>query len=60
MDGVMMLGMMHFMDPWNLDLERLRSCDIHYGTPDGRIIPFCAYNNIHRSEVEKILTSGSY
>jgi uncharacterized radical SAM superfamily Fe-S cluster-containing enzyme len=60
MDGVMMLGMMHFMDPWNLDLERLRSCDIHYGTPDGRIIPFCAYNNIHRSEVEKMLTSGSH
>jgi uncharacterized radical SAM superfamily Fe-S cluster-containing enzyme len=52
MDGVIMLGMMHFMDPWNFDLERLKSCGIHYGTPDGRIIPFCAYNTIHRSEVE--------
>ena len=52
MDGVIMLGMMHFMDPWNFDLERLKSCDIHYGTPDGRIIPFCAYNTLYRSEVE--------
>ena len=59
MDNVMMLGMMHFMDPWNLDLERLRGCDIHYGTPDGRIIPFCAYNNIYRSEVERRFASGS-
>jgi len=59
MDNVIMLGMMHFMDPWNLDLERLRSCDIHYGSPDGRIIPFCAYNNIYRSEVEMVFASGS-
>ncbi|MHA2432863.1 MAG: tetraether lipid synthase Tes, partial [Candidatus Thorarchaeota archaeon] len=29
MDAVIMLGMMHFMDPWNFDLERLKSCDIH-------------------------------
>ena len=59
MDDVIMLGMIHFMDPWNLDLERLRSCDIHYGSPDGRIIPFCAYNNIYRSEVEMVFSSGS-
>lgn len=52
MDSVIMFGMMHFMDPWNFDLERLKSCDIHYGTPDGRIIPFCAYNTIYRSDVE--------
>jgi uncharacterized radical SAM superfamily Fe-S cluster-containing enzyme len=53
MEHVIMLGMMHFMDPWNFDIERLKSCDIHYGTPDGRIIPFCAYNTLYRSEVEE-------
>jgi hypothetical protein len=36
--------MMHFQDPYNHDEERLRRCDIHYLTPDMRIIPFCAFN----------------
>ena len=38
------IGMMHFQDPYNHDEERLRRCDIHYLTPDMRIIPFCAFN----------------
>lgn len=38
------LGMMHFQDPYNYDVERVKRCDIHYATPDGRIIPFCAFN----------------
>ncbi|MEM0120092.1 MAG: radical SAM protein [Thermoprotei archaeon] len=38
------LGMMHFQDKYNHDEERLRRCDIHYLTPDNRIIPFCAFN----------------
>ena len=35
---------MAFQDAWNLDLDRLRDCCIHTVSPDGRIIPFCAYN----------------
>jgi uncharacterized radical SAM superfamily Fe-S cluster-containing enzyme len=35
---------MAFQDAWNLDLERLRDCYIHNISPDGRLIPFCAYN----------------
>ncbi len=42
------IGIMHFMDSYNFDLARLRRCVIHYGLPDGRIVPFCSYNNIHR------------
>lgn len=42
----MFLGMMHFMDKYNHDEERLRRCDIHYLSPDLRIIPFCAFNVI--------------
>ena len=38
------LSAMAFQDVWNLDLERLRGCCIHVAAPDGRIIPFCAYN----------------
>lgn len=50
---MVMVGMMHFMDPYNFDLDRCQRCDIHYGLPDGRIIPFCPYNTIHRPIVEK-------
>ncbi|MEZ0290511.1 MAG: tetraether lipid synthase Tes, partial [Sulfolobales archaeon] len=38
------LGMMHFMDQYNYDVQRVMRCDIHYVMPDGRVIPFCAYN----------------
>lgn len=48
-----LLSSMHFMDPYNFDLERVRRCLIHYAVPDGRIIPFCTMNSIHRPEVEK-------
>ncbi|HPU36184.1 MAG TPA: radical SAM protein, partial [Bacillota bacterium] len=35
---------MAFQDVWNLELERLRYCSVHVVTPDGKFIPFCAYN----------------
>ncbi len=50
---MIMIGSMHFMDLWNFDLERVQRCVIHYATPDGRLIPFCTYNNLHRPEVER-------
>ncbi|MDD1752639.1 MAG: radical SAM protein [Methanotrichaceae archaeon] len=42
------VGAMHFQDLYNMDLERLQKCGIHYALPDGRLIPFCSYNNTHR------------
>jgi uncharacterized radical SAM superfamily Fe-S cluster-containing enzyme len=50
-----LLSAMHFMDPYNFDLERVQRCVIHYAVPDGRIIPFCTMNSIHRTEVERKL-----
>ncbi len=47
------IGAMHFMDLYNMDLERIKRCGVHYATPDGRVIPFCTYNTIHRAKVEK-------
>jgi hypothetical protein len=38
------LSGMAFQDAWNLDLERLKECHLHVLHPDGRLIPFCAYN----------------
>ncbi|MHA2378299.1 MAG: tetraether lipid synthase Tes [Candidatus Thorarchaeota archaeon] len=53
MRRIIMVGLMHFQDPYNLDLERIQHCDVNYSAPDGRIIPFCTMNTIHRSRVEK-------
>ncbi len=50
------LGMMHFQDKYNEDLERLQRCDIHYLTPDLRVVPFCAFNVIpewYRDRIQK-------
>jgi 7,8-dihydro-6-hydroxymethylpterin dimethyltransferase len=51
----LMISSMHFMDPYNFDLERVQRCVIHYAVPDGRIIPFCTMNSIHRPEIERKL-----
>ena len=38
------ISCMAFQDGWNLDLRRLRKCCISVVAPDGRLVPFCAYN----------------
>src|SRR2546428_13587995 len=49
------VGGMHFQDNYNNDIERVKRCVIHYATPDGKVIPFCAYNTgpNFREEIEK-------
>jgi uncharacterized radical SAM superfamily Fe-S cluster-containing enzyme len=53
MRRVIMIGIMHFQDVWNLDIDRVQRCAIHYATPDGRIRSFCTYNSLYRNKVEK-------
>jgi uncharacterized radical SAM superfamily Fe-S cluster-containing enzyme len=55
--NLLFIGAMHFMDPYNFDCARVRKCVIHYGVPDGRIVPFCSYNNIHRKNPESSKTN---
>jgi uncharacterized radical SAM superfamily Fe-S cluster-containing enzyme len=50
---IFLLGCMAFMDSYNFDVNRVRRCVVHYITPDFKIIPFCAYNNVHRVAIEK-------
>ncbi len=40
------VGMMHFIDGYNYDIERVKRCTIHYVMSDNRIVPFCAFNVI--------------
>ncbi len=53
---MLFLGMMHFMDLYNYDVERVMRCNIHYLMPDGRIVPFCAFNvlnDIYRDYIQE-------
>jgi uncharacterized radical SAM superfamily Fe-S cluster-containing enzyme len=54
---IFLLGCMAFMDQYTFDVNRVKRCVVHYITPDLKIIPFCAYNNIHRIETEKAYAS---
>ena len=50
------LGMMHFMDLYNYDIDRVEKCCIHYATPDEKVIPFCAFNvlpTFYRDKIQK-------
>ncbi|MCW4005006.1 MAG: radical SAM protein [Candidatus Bathyarchaeota archaeon] len=50
---IFLLGCMAFMDPYTFDVNRVKRCVVHYVTPNLKIIPFCAYNNIHRIDTEE-------
>ena len=41
-----------FQDPYTLDVRKLRKCCVAEIVPDGRLIPFCAYNSVgYREQV---------
>ncbi|MEM1559472.1 MAG: radical SAM protein [Candidatus Bathyarchaeia archaeon] len=51
------IGMMHFQDLYNYDIERVKRCVIHYTLPDGRVVPFCAFNvipQLYRDSVQRM------
>jgi uncharacterized radical SAM superfamily Fe-S cluster-containing enzyme len=41
-----MIVVQDFQDPYTLDIGKLRKCCVSEITPDGRLIPFCAYNSV--------------
>jgi uncharacterized radical SAM superfamily Fe-S cluster-containing enzyme len=51
------VSVMHFMDAYNFDLDRVQGCGLHYGVIDnqskGRLIPWCTMNTIYRPSIEK-------
>jgi uncharacterized radical SAM superfamily Fe-S cluster-containing enzyme len=45
-----------FMDAYTFDIKKLMKCCVEIITPDGRMIPFCAYNNVgYREEVREAM-----
>ena len=56
---VFMIVVQGFADPYTLDLKALMKCCIGELIPDGRIIPFCAYNSVgYREKVRAALIAG--
>jgi 7,8-dihydro-6-hydroxymethylpterin dimethyltransferase len=54
-----MVVIQDFQDPYTLDVEKLRKCCVSEVTPDGRLIPFCAYNSVGYREQVRLAMSGS-
>ena len=46
-----------FQDPYTLDVEKVRKCCVSEIVPDGRLIPFCAYNSVGYRERVRLETS---
>ncbi|MEV7028043.1 radical SAM protein, partial [Kitasatospora sp. NPDC093558] len=56
-DKAFMVVVQDFQDPYTLNVRTLMKCCVEMLTPDGRIIPFCAYNSVgYREQVREQLT----
>jgi uncharacterized radical SAM superfamily Fe-S cluster-containing enzyme len=54
-----MVVVQDFQDPYTLDVEKLRKCCVSEITPDGRLIPFCAYNSVgYREQVRRAMSAN--
>jgi uncharacterized radical SAM superfamily Fe-S cluster-containing enzyme len=41
-----MVNTRDFMDPWTFNVKNVMKCCVEFLLPDGRMIPFCAYNSV--------------
>ena len=56
---VFMIVVQGFADAYTMDLKALMKCCIGELIPDGRVIPFCAYNSVgYREKVRQALIAG--
>lgn len=46
---------MQFIDAWNFDVRAMKKSCVHIAQPDGRIIPFEAYNLLYRDDAAAVL-----
>ncbi len=57
-DHVFAIIVQDFQDPYTLNTKQLRKCCVEEITPDGRLIPFCAYNSVGYREQVRAQMSG--
>jgi hypothetical protein len=53
-----MIVVQDFQDPYTLNVKQLMKCCVEEITPDGRLIPFCAYNSVGYREQVRAHMSG--
>lgn len=53
-----MIVVQDFQDPYTLNVKQLMKCCVEEITPDGRMIPFCAYNSVGYREQVRAQQSG--
>jgi hypothetical protein len=58
-EKVFMLVIQDFQDPYTLNVKQLMKCCVEEITPDGRLIPFCAYNSVGYREQVRAQLSGT-
>jgi uncharacterized radical SAM superfamily Fe-S cluster-containing enzyme len=57
-DHIFMIMITDFMDPYTFNIKNLMKCCKEFLLPDGRQIPFCAYNNVgYREQVKDQLSA---
>jgi len=47
-DNVFRVLIMQFIDAWNFDVRAMKKSCVHIAQPDGRLIPFEAFNLLYR------------
>jgi uncharacterized radical SAM superfamily Fe-S cluster-containing enzyme len=54
-----MVVVQDFQDAYTLDVDKLRKCCVSEIAPDGRLIPFCAYNSVgYREQIRAELSAA--
>jgi hypothetical protein len=54
-----MIVIQDFQDAYTLNIRQLMKCCVEEITPDGRLIPFCAYNSVgYREQVREQLSGA--
>ncbi len=54
-----MVVVQDFQDAYTLNVRQLMKCCVEEITPDGRLIPFCAYNSVGYREQVRAELSGA-
>jgi len=57
-EAAFMIVIQDFQDPYTLNVKTLMKCCVEEITPDGRLIPFCAYNSVGYREQVREQMSG--
>ncbi len=58
-DRIFMITVKDFMDAYTFNVKNVMKCCVEVLVPDGRMIPFCAYNTVgYREQVRAQLAAG--